>query len=291
MWRLIDSGPGPGSWNMAVDEAVLEGCVRGEVPPTLRFYSWRPPAISLGHFQQAEKALHLEACRQKGLEVCRRPTGGRAILHDKEITFSIVAPLAFLGTQGVMDSYRCLSQGIIAGLRRLGVKAELVERSDRRISGGYKSAPTESAACAVGAAFLRLRSGQVLPPERTPTAACFAVKARCDLMVSGRKIVGSAQVHRQQVLLQQNSLPFVVEPEKWKEVFQGMEGVGEEAVGLWETAGCLLQLEEVAQALKEGFKEALGIEFFSGGLTGAEQAQARALQSRCLVQPAEIPAG
>ncbi len=341
MWRLIDSGPGTGAWNMAVDEAILEACIRGESPPTLRIYTWDPPAISLGHFQSLEKALFVEACQARGLEVCRRPTGGRAILHDKEITFSIVASLTDLGTQGVMDSYRYLAQGIIAGLRRLGVAAELVERGMRNVEENRgrlsKAAPTDSTVQEVlGAGFVKpaidgegnwrgsrmarsaaptamaaeglatppptaaaghgsttlttsggpalqhLRDDSVTAKVSTP-AACFAVKARCDLMVGGRKIVGSAQVHRSGAVLQQNSLPFVIEAEKWKEVFRGMEGVGAEAVGLWEAAGRRLEVEEAARALREGFAEALGVDFANGELTQAEQTRAMELLPGCRV--------
>ncbi|NIM06942.1 MAG: hypothetical protein GTO55_10320 [Armatimonadetes bacterium] len=261
MWRLINSGPGTGSWNMAVDEAILEACIRGEVAPTLRIYSWQPPAISLGHFQRPERALNLDACRAKGLEVARRPTGGRAILHDKEITFSIIAPLSSLGTQGVMESYRYLAQGIIAGLHKVGVPAELMERSAQSPQAAVK------------------------PTQKGSPAACFAVKARCDLMVAGRKIVGSAQVHRGQTLLQQNSLPFLIESDKWREFFQGMDGnsEGSAAMGLWEAAGRSVGPEEAAEALRQGFEEALGVAFTSSELTEAEKERAVELLPLCRV--------
>ena len=249
-WRLINSGPGTGSWNMAVDEAILEACIRGGVPPTLRIYSWQPPAISLGHFQPAEKALFMEACRAQGIEAARRPTGGRAILHDKELTFSITVPLSLMGTQGVMDSYRYLAGGILGMMRHLNVPAELVDRNSQ--------SPHANAAAT----------------QKGTPAACFAVKARCDLMVYGKKIVGCAQVHRNEVVLQQNSLPFVIEAEKWQEVFQGMAGVGDEAIGLWEAARREVPFDEAAAALVAGFKEALGIKFVTGDLTEAERCRA-----------------
>jgi len=295
-WRLINNGPGTGAWNMGVDEAILEACIAGEAPPTLRIYSWQPPAITLGHFQKPERALYLDVCKEKNLEVARRPTGGRAILHDKEITFSIIAPLAHLGTQGVMDSYRYLAGGIIAALKRLRVSAELVERAGQS---AHAAAPIT---------------------DKASPAACFAVKSRCDLMVAGKKIVGSAQVHRTQVVLQQDSLPFVIETEKWKEVFRGFniensprvetnsrEGLpgppagskpsfagrpaggssGDDAIGLWEAAGRAIGYDEAAQALKEGFAEALGIEFAAGELSESEENRARELEGMCKVVIAE----
>jgi lipoate-protein ligase A len=338
LWRLINDGPGGGAWNMGVDEAILEACIAGDTPPTLRIYGWQPPAITLGHFQKPERALYLDVCKEKNLEVARRPTGGRAILHDKEITFSIIAPLALLGTQGVMDSYRYLAGGIIAALKRLGVSAELVERAGQ--------------------------SAQAAAPvtDKASPAACFAVKSRCDLMVAGKKIVGSAQVHRTQVVLQQDSLPFVIETEKWKEVFRGFniensprvetnsreglpglpagskpsfagrlaggftgaqtqknlessprvetnsrEGLpgppagskpsfagrpaggsaGDDAIGLWEAAGRAIGYDEAALALKEGFAEALGIEFAAGELSESEKNRAKELEGMCKVVIAE----
>lgn len=104
-WRFIDSGPGTGAENMAVDEAMLEGHAAGEVPATLRVYTWRPAAVSLGRFQREESGVDGEACRRLGIDVVRRPTGGRAILHtEEEVTFSIVVSAERLGTSGVMDS-------------------------------------------------------------------------------------------------------------------------------------------------------------------------------------------
>lgn len=252
MWRLINSGPGGGAWNMAVDEAIFEACIRGEAPPTLRFYSWQPPAITLGHFQSAESALKLEACRARGLEVARRPTGGRAILHDKEITFSIIAPLAALSSTGVMDSYHRVAQGIIAGLSKLGVAAELVNsRAAAAVSSIHKPRP-----------------------DRPAPAACFAVKARCDLITHGRKIVGSAQVHRKECVLQQNSLPFVIEAEKWQEFFQGTDNADHEAIGLWEALGKEVPLDKVVEALVAGFEQELKISYVASNLTEKEHARA-----------------
>ena len=111
-WRFIDCGPRPGGENMALDEALLESHASSQSPPVLRVYTWRPPAISLGRFQSIESSVDLERCRALGVDVVRRPTGGRAILHtEEEVTFSIVVSRERLGTKGVMDSYRILAQG------------------------------------------------------------------------------------------------------------------------------------------------------------------------------------
>lgn len=247
-WRFIDSGPATGAVNMAVDEALLEAHMAGETPPTLRVYSWRPPAVSLGHFQRAEKTVKPDACRELGIAVVRRPTGGRAILHTSdEITFSIITSAARLGARGVMDCYRRLAGGIIAALGLLGVEARLVERAGPSSKGAASRDP-----------------------------ACFAVKARCDLVVGEHKLVGSAQVQRQGFLLQQNSLPFRVRFEEWDRVFL-RPAVRPDAEGLCDAAGRDVTYEEAADALRRGFAECFRVELVPGDLTEREKRRAEEL--------------
>src|SRR3981189_824115 len=85
-WRLLLDPPAGGAWNMAVDEVLLDGVAAGEAPPTLRFYQWTPPCLSLGYFQAID-VVDFEGCRAHGVEVVRRPSGGRTILHDRELTY------------------------------------------------------------------------------------------------------------------------------------------------------------------------------------------------------------
>ncbi len=251
-WRFVESGAGPGAENMAVDEAMFEAHAAGGSFPTLRVYGWRPRAVSLGRFQRAESSVDLETCRRLGVDVVRRPTGGRAILHtEEEVTFSVVVSAERLGTTGVMDSYRALAGGIIAGLRRLGVEARLVERS-----GAGPGGPQDP--------------------------ACFAVKARCDLVVGSSKLVGSAQVQRDGVVLQQNSLPLRVDVGDWEEVFRRGRRAPE-ATGLWDAAGREVSYREAAEALREGFAEAFGVEFEEEGLSDWEVARVRELAGKVLV--------
>ena len=247
-WRFIDSGPGTGAENMAVDEAMLEGHAAGQTSPTLRVYAWRPAAVSLGRFQRQESGVDGEACRRLGIDVVRRPTGGRAILHtEEEVTFSIVVSGEWLGTSGVMDSYRALAGGIVSAMSRLGLEARLVERS----------MPSAS-------------------PAMAQDPACFAVKARCDLVVGSSKLVGSAQVQRDGFVLQQNSLPLRIRMDDWERVFL-RPGDAPEAVGLWEAAGREVGYGEAAGALREGFAEAFGVEFEEAGVSERELVRAREL--------------
>jgi len=250
-WRYLDSGPLTGAENMALDEAILEAHAARLVPPTLRVYGWHPPAVSLGKFQRLESTVDREVCRARGVDLVRRPTGGRAIFHTaEEVTFSLIVSAARLRTTGVMDSYRQLAGGIVAALRSLGLEARLVERS----------APTPAA-------------GKARPAQ---DPACFAVKARCDLVVGNSKLVGSAQVQRKRFILQQNSLPLRLRVEDWSRVFL-RPALAPEAVGLWEAAGREIPYAAVAAALREGFATALDVAFEDAAPSEGELQRAREL--------------
>ena len=103
-WRLLHTGPAPGAWNMALDVALLEAAARDTAAPTLRFYGWAPRAVSLGRFQDGA-AIDLDYARARGWDTVRRPTGGRAVLHHLELTYSIILPPSVLGGAGVRSSY------------------------------------------------------------------------------------------------------------------------------------------------------------------------------------------
>jgi len=260
-WRFIESGSQAGALNMALDEAILEAHLAGETPPTLRVYGWHPPAVSLGRFQRVDRSVDLDACRQLGVDVVRRPTGGRAILHTAdEVTFGLVICAQRLGASGVMDAYRALAQGIIAGLRLLGLEARLVERTG----------PSGSAAA--------------------QDPACFAVKARCDLVVGSAKLVGSAQVQRQGAILQQNSLPLRLRPGDWAAVFR-RSGEAPQAMGLCDAAAREVSHEEAADALRRGFAQAFGVSLEESRISEREEAAARDLVGKAEVRLTSTGAG
>ncbi|MFB3882490.1 MAG: biotin/lipoate A/B protein ligase family protein [Armatimonadota bacterium] len=248
-WRSLDSGPMPGAYNMALDEAMLEAHLRGETSPTVRFYTWRPRAISLGRFQEVASSLDLAACRDSGVHVVRRPTGGRAILHtEEEVTFSVVVSEERLGARGTMACYQALASAIVAGLRELGLEARLAERA-----GPWEARPGVD-------------------------PACFAVKARCDLVVGSSKLVGSAQLHRTGAILQQNSLPLRLHVEEWARLFR-RRAQPPAAVGLWEAAGSRLPYARVTEALRRGFERVFGVELADAEPTAAELQRASELLS------------
>lgn len=131
MFRLLKTGHQPGAMNMAIDEAVLENISAGKSMPTLRFYGWSPATVTIGYFQSLEEELDLDACKKYGVEYVRRVTGGGAVLHEFEITYSIHIPLsAGLLPTGILESYRKISDGILLGLKHLGLEAQFVPLND-----------------------------------------------------------------------------------------------------------------------------------------------------------------
>ncbi len=128
-WRLLPPVDGAGAFHMAADVALLEAVRAGGSAPVLRFYRWTPACVTLGKFQPAEGNVRLDNCRRLGIDVAKRPTGGRAILHDHEVTFTIIVSEGDLpgAGNGIMDSYRQLARALEAGMQRLGIPAELID--------------------------------------------------------------------------------------------------------------------------------------------------------------------
>ena len=139
-WRLVKSGFKDAAMNMAIDEAVLRLNVDGKTPNTLRFYGWSPSAISIGYFQGIEEEVDLNACKEHGVDVIRRITGGGAVYHDKdgEVTYSIIAPETEPLIPGkIMESYGLICGALVKGLGELGIESEFKPINDI-ISGGKK---------------------------------------------------------------------------------------------------------------------------------------------------------
>ncbi|MCE5237094.1 lipoate--protein ligase family protein [bacterium] len=238
---------------MAVDEAMLEAGVAGLIPPTLRFYAWQPPAVSLGFFQPLDDRISLTEIAARGFGLVRRPSGGRAILHKDELTYSVVVADDLIPDgRSVMGSYRTLSRGIEAGLGLLGLGAELADRA----------------------------TPERMKAQGLPTV-CFAKAAKCDMTVSGRKIVGSAQTRRRGVIMQHGSVPIHLDPAEHLAVMPG-EGTDEasqqrllqKACGVADALGRSVPFEELAEALRRGFEQRLGIVLEPGELTAWELAKA-----------------
>jgi lipoate-protein ligase A len=255
-WRLILSAAMTGASNMALDEALLESVSARRKPPTLRLYRWQPACLSLGHAQPVEQADRAQLER-RGWHLVRRATGGRAILHVDELTYSITAPIDdALAAGGVLGSYRLLSQGLVAGLRRLGVQAD--------------TAPEK----ALGDAD---RSNPV----------CFEVPSAHEITAGGRKLIGSAQLRRVSGVLQHGTLPLqgdlgrVCHALSYKDEAQraaAAERLRRRAATLEELLGVAISWDLAAAALVEGFQEALGLDFAAGEPEVDELARAAELE-------------
>lgn len=175
-WRLIvDRTPRSGAANMAIDEVLAMDVAAGQSPPTLRLYGWTPPCVSIGRFQPMGDVNH-QTLQEAGVELVRRLTGGRALLHAEEVTYAVMLPQAHaIAQRGVLESYRHLSAGLVETLHLLTLEADTLQPA-RRV--------------------------------RTPvSAACMEVPSAYEITVGGRKLIGSAQCRRAGYVLQHGSLP------------------------------------------------------------------------------------
>ena len=259
---------------MAIDEAVLLSHAQGLTPPTLRFFRWQPPCVSLGYFQSADD-VDWEECARRGYDVVRRPTGGRAILHDEELTYSVViADKEIVGGSSVLASYAALSQGLILGLRELGIEARL---EGRKTYGSMEvwecgSSPTRR----VGEAVSPTRP-HVHMPTPFSAANCFTAAARCDLVAGGKKIVGSAQMRREGVILQHGAVPLRLNAEAWQAVLPGTPDLRLLATDVNNESPQNVQYDNLACALRQGFEAALGVTLHPAELTNWENSKAQEL--------------
>jgi len=235
---------------MAVDEALAEEYASGRTPPTLRLYQWDPPALSLGRFQDRPAQASLDALRREGFALVRRPTGGRAVLHWRDLTYAVVVGEDFL-RGSVLETYRRLSAALVAGLGHLGVRSEFAGEK----TGGAGEDP-----------------------------ACFAVPSSYELLVNGKKLVGSAQVRRKGVILQHGSLLLDFDPLLLARVIAPAKEAAAQAAGyaarvtsLREVLGAVPPYGELVRAVTQGFTETLAVTLHSGRLTPAEERRAAEL--------------
>jgi lipoate-protein ligase A len=248
-WRLLLDGPRAGAWNMAVDEALAEAVDGGASGPVLRLYRWNPPCLSLG-FSQPYSAADAGFCVAHGVEVVRRPTGGRAVLHQLELTYAVLARLGEPPfSHDLQGAYHTICRALVAGLRRLGVAAELSGEP----AGGHL-APTQAVPCFVGPA-----AGEVV--------------------VGRRKLIGSAMRRVGGSILQHGSIL-----EDWDGALQaGCLGLADDrelrpaVVTLAELAPGSTSGESLAAAITAGCAETFDADFAASALGAAERARAELL--------------
>ncbi|MDQ7798451.1 MAG: lipoate--protein ligase family protein [Candidatus Edwardsbacteria bacterium] len=236
-WRLLNTGLNDGAYNMALDQALVHSVGSGASLPVIRFFGWSPPAVSLGYNQKI-KDLDIEACHRAGFDIVRRPTGGRAVMHQDEFTYSVIAredDPVIGGT--IMETYGRIAQGLLAGLKILGVDAEMV-RSE---------VPDVSAAA---------------------SALCFAAAGRYEITAGGKKLIGSAQRRMNGVILQQGSLLMNCGQEH---KFFSCDPREVRAGTLRDILGRAPAFDEVATGMEDGFRGSWDLELAPGSPTPDEE--------------------
>ena len=258
-WRLIYDQPtigAPnGARNMAVDAAILAAVSAGAAPerqpPTLRLYGWMPPCLSLGYGQHAREA-DADRLAARGWGIVRRPTGGRAILHADELTYSVALPADHpLARISVVESYRQISAALLAALEVLGAHPH----ADR-------AAEDANAA---------------------PSPVCFETPSHYEITVDGRKLVGSAQVRRREGLLQHGTLPLSGDITRICDALvyadetersAAKDQVRARASTLADVTGVVIDWQTAADAVADGFRQTLDLVLTPGDLSSRECADA-----------------
>jgi len=255
-WRLLIASPTDGASNMAVDEAILYALAEGSGQPSIRFYRWEPACLSLGYNQRFSD-VDEAACRALGYTWVRRATGGRAILHTDELTYSVVARADDPRVGGdIVESYRRLSRGLLLGLRRLGAEAA--------------------------------QSKGNMPKNPEQGAACFDTPSHYEVTLNGKKLLGSAQVRRKGIVLQHGALPLEGDIAR---IFEALLLTPAEKIALSQKLlarattlaaelGRVLSFDEVAEALVAGFAQALNLNLQPGQLSDRERELTQQLRAQ-----------
>ena len=226
---------------MAIDEAISRAVVAGLVPPTLRFFGWQPACLSLGQAQPGSD-VDREACRLLGVEVVRRPTGGRAILHTDELTYSVIAPDSEVRVTGtIVESYKHLSEGLLRGLMLMGVPTQQADRAD-----GH---------------------------DRDQGPVCFEVPSNYEIVFDDKKLVGSAQMRKAGVVLQHGTIPLHGDIARITQVLSShpsADRVRQRATTVEVAIGRVIDFDAAAQSMAAGFSEILNLDLQLGELIDQE---------------------
>lgn len=243
---------------MSVDEAILESVMNRESPPTLRLYRWDPPALSLGYAQPAADA-DLEVLQARGWDLVRRPTGGRAILHTDELTYALIAPADNRHVAGgVLASYQHLSHGLRRALQLIGLDVDV-------------------------------RSGESVSAIERSNPVCFEVPSAYELMVAGKKVIGSAQLRRRGGVLQHGTFPLTGDIGRICDALRFSDSsarsnartrVSTRAATASELVEREIGWDEAASVFRRGFEDGLGIRFVPTDLTNEERRLAQELVER-----------
>ena len=243
IWHFINSGKCSASFNMALDEALLEWHSKGEIGPVLRFYEWQPATLSIGYFQSVDKEIEMDAVRKHGLGFVRRPTGGRGVLHEHELTYSVIVSESYPDMpETVTEAYRVISGGVLEGFRNLGLDAQ----------------------------FSIPKTVQQTDDLKKPkSAVCFDASSWYELVVQGKKVAGSAQTRQKGVILQHGAILLSLDEEKLVSLFKFKSeeqrermrvSLPEKAVAIDRLMDRAVSVEECVESFAKGFEEALDMQ-------------------------------
>ncbi|AXF54773.1 lipoate--protein ligase family protein [Salicibibacter kimchii] len=259
-WGFIDFGACSPSYNMALDEMLLHWHSKGLIPPIIRFYEWNPATLSIGYFQKIHKEIDLEAVERHELGLVRRPTGGRGVLHDKELTYSVIVSEDHPNMPAtVTEAYRVISTGLLEGFKALGLDA-------------YFSVPSSE------------NEREELKQPRS--AVCFDAPSWYEMVVEGRKISGSAQTRQKGVIMQHGVLLIDLDAEQLFDVFlypservrrRMQKAFADKAVPINDLTNEKLDVNDIRTAFTEGFERGLNINLSRYTLTPAQEKEVQEL--------------
>ncbi|HXW68759.1 MAG TPA: lipoate--protein ligase family protein [Dissulfurispiraceae bacterium] len=255
-WRFIESGPCAAAYNMALDEAIAAAVRNGDAPSTLRFYGWRQPAVSLGAFQKITD-IDTSYCAAHELNVVRRPTGGRGLLHGEELTYSFSGRNEGLFSKGLLDAYMKISTAFSLSLQRLGLSVTIKTRREKGSNLG-----------------------------RSPL--CFQATSYGELTINGKKLMGSAQKRWVDGFLQQGSVPFSLDYSALAAVFPALR---QSIPAGYDGIACLNELapdfdpQVFKEYIKESFEILFGVSLLDALPADQEVAQAHLLCAEKYLQP------
>ncbi|MBI5740726.1 MAG: lipoate--protein ligase family protein [Nitrospirae bacterium] len=246
--RFIAQGKQPAAFNMALDEAVSEAVRKGLSPPTLRLYQWDTPSVTIGYFQKVSD-INTGYCADMGYPVIRRMTGGRAVLHDDELTYSVSSLTDFPPFRGTLiDNYTIISGALLQGLAAGGIKACM--------------------------------SMSVKRPRDHASPACFKTASYGEVTVSGKKVIGSAQKRFHDGFLQQGSVMLGFRAKELCNVLNGCAEKDFRDIGAINSAGAEMSFTEMKLFLKAAFEKDLHVTMISDTPNKFELSLAKELEEK-----------
>ena len=255
-WRFINTGFQDAYTNMAIDEVISQKSVLRDKKPVLRVYGWKPFAISLG-YNQNENEIDIEKCKKDNIDIVRRPTGGRAVFHAEEVTYSFSIPRSLpIFKKDTLSIYNLISQGLVEGLKSIGIAAELESKESKNFSKSESNIP------------------------------CFSSSAKYEISYKGRKLVGSAQRRFENSILQHGSILVSVEHLKLGEYIIKLNEVEYESftrqlykktISISQIMTTPLNYDKIIWGIKNGFQKKFNIHFLEGQLTPHEYSEVNKL--------------